>query len=258
MEKFTEKFLHLLPVLMPAAALLAWELIIFRPVWFGGAAAGVVLIGLAGLGAYNHFRRPTYDMSLLALPPFMLLVTMTVLLLFLRHMWLQQLFVLVTAGAIHAYLKALYAFLFHISQYRPLTLETMTLYFGIATYAATAVAVFGFMNFLQTPAWYSIAGLLAVTTALTYQYLWINKIDEGRTLLATLLLSVLMVEAAWSLAFFPVSHFVTGFVLTVLYYAAVNLTLLHFLGKIERKVVRLYAIISGLSIAAVLLSAQWL
>lgn len=253
-----EKIIPWLQYVIPPALFIAWEVSIWRPGAFFWVAAAVVVIALFGLGGYNRFRVPTRDAVTLTLPPFLLALAVTVLLLFLRYALLQHMIALAAAGAAYAYLRSLYFFLFHISRYKPLMLETLSLYFGIATYFGIAVASFGLMNFLQTPVWYSAVSMLAVTALVTYQYLWINKIDEGRTLLATVLVSVLAAEIAWALAFFPVSHFVTGFVATVLYYAAVNLSLLHFLGKMERKVIRLYLLISAVSITIVLLSAQWL
>lgn len=244
--------------LLPLGVFAGWQVIVWQPALFMPAAGSIVAFSAGGLWLYNRFRRGSKSFWLLITPPAAIIMATTFFLLFLRYPWLQVLIAVGVTAALIGYLNALRAFLFHISSYRPLTLETYTLYFAIATYSMAAVVAFGVMNFLQVPAWQSALGAAAVTYGLSYQYLWINKIDEPHALFGSVLLAIVMVELLWAMSFFSVSHFVTGFSLTVIYYAVLNLSLLHFLETLEQKIMRLYIGIGILSVVAMLLSAKWL
>jgi len=179
-------------------------------------------------------------------------------LLFLNTPWLSHLLAISIAATLYWYLSHVYRFLFEITRYQPLALERFASYLSLVNIGFLAIAGYGFMNFVNTR-WWQVALLLALAVFITtYQFLWVNKIDEQHNVFASLLVTIIIVEFFWSISLFPVSHFISGFALALLYYVVSHLTLLHFLHKLERRVVATYAGIGSLCVLAILLSAQWL
>jgi len=114
------------------------------------------------------------------------------------------------------------------------------------------------INFLDLKLWYLGLLIIIITFILTYQFFWISKIDEKNNVFASLLLSILMIEFFWSMSFFPVSHFISGLALAIIYYVVTNLSLYYFLDKLDKKTIKIYLTIGIGCLLIILLSAKWL
>ena len=156
------------------------------------------------------------------------------------------------------YLRHLYNFLFQIAHYIPLALEGYSSYLNIISFLFLSISVYGLINFLNIKLYYLALVIVLAAFVLSYQFFWINKIDEQHNLFASVLMSILTVEFFWSMSFFPISHFVVGLSLAITYYIIINLTLLHFLEKLDKRLVKIYIAIGVFCLLAILLSAKWL
>jgi len=251
-------FNKFIPLIIAVVSFTVWEAIIALPQWLWSSLFVFCVVFFLGFLKLHGFHVVSKVFWFLAVPPFFLTLSCGVLSLFLTLPWLSHLLIAAAAIFAYLYLSHVYLFLFAITSYRPLSLERFSSYAGIASFAAAAITAYGFVNFLNVPIWYVVLAAAAVTFILSSQFFWVNKIDEQHTLFAALVVTILIVEFFWAIAFFPITHFVSGFSLGIIYYVIVNLTLAHFLDTLERKVVATHLAVGGLCVLAILLSARWL
>ena len=247
-----------IPIIIAAVSLIAWEAVIAVPQRFWGSLVAFVIIFFFGFLQLHGFRIASKTFWLLAAPPFFAALSTGVLSLFLTLPWLSHLLIAAAAIFVYLYLSHVYLFLFAITRYRPLSLERFSSYGSVASFTSVAIAAYGFINFLNTQIWCAVLAVAAVTFLLSYQFFWVNKIDEQHTLFAGLLAATLIVEFFWAISFFPVTHFISGLSLGIIYYVIVNLTLLHFLDTLEKRLITVYLAIGGSCVLLILLSARWL
>ncbi len=251
-------FDRLIPFLSSIALLIGWEVLMSWPKYFLFSIAAVIIVYLSLLLKLNKWRIKDKDFWLLATPGFGLVIFTTTFLLFLSSNWGKQIVIILVCVASYYFVSYFYYFLRRITSYTPLSLEQTSSYFNIISYLFLAVSLYGFINLLNLKLWYLALLMIAVTAVLTYQFFWINKIEERQNLFASILVSVLMVEYFWAISFFPISHFISGLSLAIIYYTVVNLSLAHFLDKLEKKVARWYLTVGIVCLFVILLSARWL
>ncbi|MFH1325994.1 MAG: hypothetical protein ABIH48_00815 [Candidatus Falkowbacteria bacterium] len=251
-------FERLIPFIVAFISFISWELFIYRPQLFF-IAFGIIIVATVGLLLkFNRYKIFDTDFWLLLTPPLVLIVFTTIFLLFLNYKYIQHGIALAVAIAIYYYLTYLYYFLRRITNYKPLSLESASSYFTVISYLFLSIVSYGFINFLNFKIWYLAIIFILLTFLSTYQFIWINKIGKRLTMFVSILISVLMIEFFWSISFFPISHFISGLALAIIYYVIINLSLLNFLEKIDKKVMRTYLSIGIICIFIILLSAKWL
>ncbi|PIR93216.1 hypothetical protein COT99_02020 [Candidatus Falkowbacteria bacterium CG10_big_fil_rev_8_21_14_0_10_43_10] len=247
-----------IPIFLSLIFFTGWETIVFNPRYFFAALAIIVAALLFLAVKINKLRVKDRDFWLLLTPCLFLVSLTTVFLLFLNYNWTKHLLIILTAAACYYFLNYLYNLINRITNYRPLSLESASSFFNVVSYLFLGVSVYGLINLLNLSLWILALAVIAVTFILTYQFFWINKIDENSILSASILVSIIMIEFFWALSIFPVSHFISGLSLAIIYYVIINLSLLHFIEKLNRKAVRLYLAVGLICIFIILLSAQWL
>lgn len=251
-------FNRLIPLIVAGVTLVAWEVVIASPqrFWLGFSVAGGVVV--LGFWWWYGWRGMTKNTLLLALPPLLLALVSGSLMLFISTKLLVHALLIVTSWALYRYLHHVYDFTFALTRYRPLALERFASYAALAVVAAGGIVAYGLINFLNTRLWVVALVVAVVVAVVTYQFLWVNKIDEQHNVFASMLVTILAVEFFWSISLFPITHVISGLSFAILYYMVAQLTLLHFLDKLERRVVVTYVLVGVVSTFVMLLSAQWL
>ena len=213
--------------------------IIFFPQYFYAAAVIITSALIILLLKLNKFNFKSKDFWLLAAPCLLLVFFTTLFLLFLNYQAVKHAVIIVIAALNYYFVFYLYYFLCRITKYTPLSLESLSSYFNVISFLFLGISFYGFINFLNLKVWYLAVLLIIITFILTYQFFWINKIGERQNFLASVLVSILLVEFFWSISFLPVSHFISGLSLTIIYYVLINTLLLHFLGKFDKKIIKM-------------------
>jgi len=251
-------FDRLIPFLSSLVILAGWEMLIYFPRYFTPVIFAVIIIFFILLLKLNKFRVKDKDFWLLLTPGLLLIIFNTVFLLFLSHRLLQHIVIILVVILVYYFTSYLYFFLCRITSYTPLSLERTSSYFSIINYLFLGISVYGFINLLNLKLWPLALVVIAATFILSYQFFWINKVDERQNIFAGIILSILMAEFFWSTSFLPVSHFISGLALTIIYYAIINLALAHFLEKLAKKIIRWYLSVGLICLFVILLSARWL
>ncbi|MFA5317904.1 MAG: hypothetical protein WC323_00290 [Patescibacteria group bacterium] len=246
------------PLIISIILFFGWEIIVFFPKNFLIAAAVVIILPTILLLRLNKFNFKSGDFWLLASPCLFLILSASLFFLFLNYPAVKHSVIIILTVISYYFISYLYYFLCRITKYTPLSLESSSSYFNIISFLFLSTSFYGFINLLNLKMWYLAVILTAAVFILTYQFFWINKVGERNNLLISTLVSILMAEFFWSISFLPISHFISGLSLAIIYYVLINILLLHFLEKFDKKTVIKYFIIGLSCIFIILLSARWL
>jgi len=86
---------------------------------------------------------------------------------------------------------------------------------------------------------------------------WINKIRIRSYLFIVLIGCLLSAEFFLVMAYWPVSYFISGIVLTLFFFAYYGILRMQLIGRLTKKMVRNYIIFIVLGLILVLFSARW-
>jgi len=189
-----------------------------------------------------------------------LLYTIAVLsfIIFIELSLLKIIFALLFSIILFISLENIYLFNAKSIKYQPYSLQNFSSYFNLISCFLLYSSFFGFMIFLQTPMWFLLLAVIVVTSLLIYQLMWVSSINSKKSRPYILLITLLVSEGFWALAFLPTSIYVNALLLSVVYYVVVGLTLNQLLGILNRSVVKRYVTIVSIIILTILLSAKWI
>jgi hypothetical protein len=98
---------------------------------------------------------------------------------------------------------------------------------------------------------------MIITWLLVYQMFWASKIIGKNVRLVTVIISLVIAEIAWSIAYLPFAYNISGLILAICYYIIVGLAKDHLLGKLDKKSIKFYLIFGFLGIIIILAMAKW-
>ncbi len=118
-------------------------------------------------------------------------------------------------------------------------------------------AIYGLRSILNIPIAYLMLFLFVAFVLTMYQVFWVNEIGFGSAIFYILIISLVLLELAWSISFLPFSHNILGLLISLNFYMMVGLSKHSILGSLDKKTVKLYLGFGFLSILAVLLSVKF-
>lgn len=170
---------------------------------------------------------------------------------------IQSLFVL-EALFLYFYYRLIYYYLIKIDHYHVGSLAEFSSQSNLVAFYLLASSMYGLQSFLNPPMWILILFAIFFYGMIVYQTMVVNAIDGKRGMFYILLACLILSELSWSISFMTLSYYVSGLILTVLYFVLINFIRFHLIGTLDRKTVRTYIIFGLLSIMVVLLTSKWL
>ena len=141
--------------------------------------------------------------------------------------------------------------------YQPYALEHTSLVLHAATMYFLATTFFGLQIFLQAPVWLLAIAFVFVSGALVYETLWVSKIRDTFALRAAGVLGLVLGEVFLVFALQPVSFFVSGAALAIIFYVLLGMVRASSLQKLSDTVLKRYLVTGAALLFIVLVSAQW-
>lgn len=249
---------RLLPILTPALIFAGLELFFLKPhfiyfiVLFLILALGGATWKIIGKGLVNIEARWLY-----LLTPLSFLTSSVFFLIFLERPWARHLLALSVAAFCGIFLENIFVYIYQHAKYQINSLENVSNYLNLASMFLFNSSFFGFSVFLNIALWKLSLISFAITFILTFQTIWINKINVRAALLHIFVICLILFELFWTVSFLPTAFYVNGLIIAISFYLMNNLMRLHLLDKLNKKVIRRYFILCGLVIFFVLLTAQW-
>lgn len=169
-----------------------------------------------------------------------------------------QLIIVLNTVFLYLYLVTIYYFLINKDSYKDNSLENISSYGNFLAFYFTASAIYGLQSFLHISIWMLMLVFIVASALIIYQVMWANKINDKVGFFYLLILSLVLVELAWSVSFLTLNFYILGLIIAVCYYILIGLVRFYLLKKLNKKLVKMYLIFGFSSIIIVLITARWL
>jgi len=251
-------FNRILPYISALLTFIFYELLLAKPVSIYFVT--VFLFLNISLSVYSltdrKFLSKIFGHFLLS--PLLFIASTTVLLLFLENDLIKQLFIIGSSIIYLLILLNVYSFLHQPEKYQPYTLENLLSYVNLISVFLFYASFYCFGLFLNTPTWLLTILTLIITFLITYQTLWVSKINFSRSRFFVVLISLIISEMYLSIDFLPTSYFVNAVILTTFYYFLINVSREYLLNLLNKKTVIKYSIVSIIVLILTLATAPWI
>lgn len=137
------------------------------------------------------------------------------------------------------------------------SLNNITIFGNFILVYFLASSVYGLQSSLRVSVWFLIAVFVLFLSLLVYFVMYINKIKFSIAIFYVLIVSLVMLELAWSIYFLPVFYKISGLILAIGYYMIMGLSRHHLVDTLKKQTVKLYLSFGFISIILVLLTSRW-
>jgi len=252
------KYNRFLPLIVPIIILLSHEIFFFWPTLIYIILVLDILLLFFTIRQFLIEAKAKDKVWSYLILPSILFISATLFSMMMPSQLLVQALFFTTAILIYYYLKAIYLYLVKTSYYQKYSLENISSYCNFLSYYFLASSIYGLQVFLSAPTWLLMIVLLTITAMIVYQVMWINKIDLRQGLLFLLIICLTLIEIAWATSFLTLSFYILGLILSVCYYILIGLSRFYLMGKLNKKLIKLYLIFGFSSLAIVLFTANWI
>lgn len=171
---------------------------------------------------------------------------------------LVQLLIIINTIFLYFYFRTIYYYLVKTKLYQPNSLQNISSYGNFLAFYFIASSVYGLQVFMGISIWILMIFTLGAIAIITYQVLWVNKVDLEPGAVYILIICLALTEIAWAASFLTLSFYILGLILAVSYYILIGLVRFYLLGRLSKSLVKIYLIFGLSSIIIVLLTAKWI
>lgn len=211
------------------------------------------------VGMVVLLRRASFgeQLTLLA-PPAILTVGAGTALFFLSPWWVRAIVVGVVGLGAGLYAEEVYRYSYEPTRYQPHAIEHLAGLLGMLSLAGGLAGIFALRIFLDI----RLVVLLPVTFAfalLVSASVFAVQPLSRRSLMSTVAISGLVVtELTWAAHYLPATYWVDSLLVTIPFYVLLHLFRHELNQTLNRQIIRRYATVGTLAMAAVVVTAQWL
>lgn len=249
---------RLIPIFAPIFIFFGFEIFFLKPtfIYF------IVLFLVVALGASTWKILGKKLITALArwlylLTPISFLSGGVLFVIFLERPWAKHLLAAAIALFLGIFQRNIFIYIYEHDKYQQNSLENISNYLNLASIFLINSSLFGFFFFLNTPLYVLSLISLTVFFILTFQTIWVNKINIKSAWLHITIICLILFEIFWTVAFLPTAFYVNGLILATSFYLMNNLMRLHLLGNLNKKIIRRYFVLCSLVIILILATAQW-
>ncbi|MFA6170991.1 MAG: hypothetical protein WCW77_04035 [Patescibacteria group bacterium] len=235
------------------------ELLIFYPknYWVFWAAINLVVF-------YSVYRIAKKSGSAaggwqnFAILPFCLINSVIAYALVLANPALIQGLIFLAIVIIYFYINAIFFYHFFPARYKSFQIESISSYGNFLAVFFLSSALYGIQSFIGWPVWLVMIILTIFFLLVIYQVNWANKAAISDSSVYIFVLTLILVEIAWTLSFLPLSYSILGMMLSAGYYVLIGISKHHLQGTLEGKIIKTYLGVAAVCLVAILLSARWI
>ncbi len=154
--------------------------------------------------------------------------------------------------------KNLAVWLFQPGKYIPFSLEHMS------TYCTLVAAFFAYVSFFMFAVLhlgrlrYLFMASILITVTMVWQTFWIQKLPWQRARWFVLVLTIMLEQIMLVLYYWPISFFVNGALLTMIFYVVIHLSRYYLAESLNRRLIVRYSGLALFAAVILLVSAQWI
>ncbi len=158
---------------------------------------------------------------------------------------------------LYHYYRAVYYYLIKPEFYKNKLLENFAFFGGFLSFFFISSFIYGLGSLVGVAMWVLMLLMLVLIALEIYQIFHANHIEKIKGLFFLLLISLVLFEFAWSLAFLSLSYYILGAILSFYFYIIVGLSLFYLKGTLNKKLIKTYLFLGVFSILIILLTSRW-
>jgi len=218
-----------------------------------------VILLLIGLKVIIKDKLLTKEYWYFSLTPVLLLLNSYLLCLFVQNSFLRQALLVFVVLTLMLYLENIFLYYYWPAKYQPYSIENISRNYNLISVFMFSVCLYGYLILLDIPIYLLSVILVLFIILVAKQSMWSNKIENAQSTIYIVILSIVIFEFFWALAFLPISFYVNGFVLTLIYYLLFEI----FKDKLadnslDRRLIVRVIIIFVVCLTAALISSRWI
>ncbi|MDD5039751.1 MAG: hypothetical protein PHY34_01245 [Patescibacteria group bacterium] len=190
--------------------------------------------------------------------PLAFIISMCSFFLLIDHPVVQHIYI---AGSIILYglaLNNIFAFLYHTEKYQPYALENIYGYLNLVSVFLFIGTFYGISLLFGVPFVYCIIPIGILASFIFARTLWSYKIPWRVGRLHIFVVGLLTAETAFAVSQLPTSYVFNAFIVSIVYYLAVNISKDQLRDTVSFKRVRLYFIVGGIALALAAVTTKWI
>ena len=230
----------------------------FHPL-FAPWLLSLMLIAVITLAArLSDFRWRDRDFWGLIITPGMFVVSATLLFILADDGSVRLAIALATGFLTYFYEEHLFRFVHLPAAYQAYGLQNTSGVIDILTIFYLMASAYATLSFVRVPLPVLAGVLFVLLFFISASAFWMSKVPADRAVIYALGGAVLFTELFVAASYLPTPFMTNGAFLAVLYYMYVGLSRAHLLARLSRLVIRRYAGIGAIMLAALLLTAKWI
>jgi len=251
-------FDKILPYFSASLLLFLYEFLLWKPSFIYFIAPLLIITVILTIWRLTNKNFKSKDFGHFLLSPLLFIISCSIILLFLENNNIKQIFII---GSVLTYILIIiniYSFFHQTEKYQPYTIENLSGYVNLISIFLFYASFYSFGLFINTPTWFLTILVFIVTILISYQTLWVNKINFRKARLFLIIIGIIIAELFWCVDFLPTSYFVNAVILIIFYYVIINVSRDYLLGLINFKSVRQYLLVSFFVLILILATAPWI
>ncbi len=169
----------------------------------------------------------------------------------------QHLAIAIAVFLLWLYAHNIYQFNYDFERYSDKSIENVSNYINLITFFVTGLSAYASAILVGLPFWLLLLVVVLVTWLIGVQALWSAALMQIRSLMYVLILSMIVAEVFWVVAYLPTDFYVSGFLLTMSFYVVWGLLKSNLYGIVTPRLIRRYLIVAAVSVALVVLTTVW-
>jgi hypothetical protein len=189
--------------------------------------------------------------------PLSLVLSGLFFIIFLENLFLKHFLAILISILVGFFLENIIIYIYFHERYQASSLENISNYLNLISIFFFTSSIFGVFSFLNISLWLLTILILVIVALLIYETMWINKFFSFKKWIYILVISLISVETFWAVTFLPVSFYVSGAILTIVYYILSGLSRNYLLGILDKRILKRYLIVSIIVLILILGTAKW-
>lgn len=246
-------------ILAPLLCGLILEIGLFEISWVYVTLAVAILISLVALKLLIKDSWYSKEYWYFSITPNLLLINDYLLVLFAQSSIIRHSLIIFSVLALWLYFENIFLYYHQPSHYQPYSNENISRNYNLISVFTFSVSLYGYLVLLNIPIFLLSVLLVIFIALIARQSMWSNKIESQDQYLYITILCLIMFEFFWGLSFLPISFYVMGFILTLIYYLLFELFKDKLLDNaLDRKLIWRTILIFILCLVATLISTRWI
>ncbi|MBI4426501.1 MAG: hypothetical protein HY567_02895 [Candidatus Kerfeldbacteria bacterium] len=214
---------------------------------------------LESVGMILLLRRSSPDERLTLLtPPVVLTVGAGAMLFFLSPWWIRAFVVGVAGLSVWIYAEEVYRYSYDPITYQPHALEHLAGYLNILSLAGGMAAIFALRIFLDVRLMVLLPAAFAFAIMVSASAFAVHPLSRQSLWSTVAVCGVLLTELTWAAHYLPATYWVDSLLVTIPFYVVLHLVRHELNRTLNRQIIRRYATVGALALAAVVVTAQWI